>query len=217
VSTTTAHAHTPNLTHIIVLAAGNSKRFDGDKLLAPIKAPYDSELKPIILRTLQACKESGLPYSVWVNENNPTSSRLLKTQFTHRTGEASLASVKVSKNCALGMGATLAEAVNYHRSCKAWIIALGDMPGVSAETFQKINSAMKPAAIVRPTYRGITGHPVGFGQSYFSQLRALTGDSGAKCIIAANCERLETFASDDPGVIADIDTRQDLNRYNARF
>ena len=64
--------------------------------------------------------------------------------------------------------------------------------------------------IVVPVFKGQFGHPVGFAANYFDELSALTGDKGAKPVMNANAGKLIEVAVDDPGVLKDVDTPEDL-------
>jgi molybdenum cofactor cytidylyltransferase len=57
-------------------------------------------------------------------------------------------------------------------------------------------------------HNGRRGHPVGFAAELYSELTALTGDEGARRLVA----RYPAFAveRDDPGILIDIDTAGDL-------
>jgi len=59
-------------------------------------------------------------------------------------------------------------------------------------------------------FRGQRGHPVGFARKYGSLLSALTGDEGARALIAARQWALQRVDVDDPGVLRDIDHPDDL-------
>ena len=54
------------------------------------------------------------------------------------------------------------------------------------------------------------GDPVGFGAAFYQALAALTGDEGAKTIIAAHRDRMIRIDVEDPGILRDIDKREDL-------
>jgi molybdenum cofactor cytidylyltransferase len=91
------------------------------------------------------------------------------------------------------------------------IIALADMPWVSSSTVALIATALRRgAALAAPTYRGARGHPVAIGTRYFADLQTLSGDEGAKKLLAAHGTELELIAVDDPGVLRDVDTQSDL-------
>jgi molybdenum cofactor cytidylyltransferase len=57
-------------------------------------------------------------------------------------------------------------------------------------------------------YKGRRGHPVGFSTELYSELVMLTGDEGARRLIA----RYPALGLDveDPGVLVDVDTLADL-------
>jgi molybdenum cofactor cytidylyltransferase len=63
-------------------------------------------------------------------------------------------------------------------------------------------------AVVFAQYQGRRGHPVGFAAELFSELVQLTGDEGARRVAA----RYPSFGVevDDPGVLIDVDTADDL-------
>ena len=57
-------------------------------------------------------------------------------------------------------------------------------------------------------YQGRRGHPVGFAAELYSELMMLSGDEGARRIVA----RYPAIGVDvdDPGVLLDLDTEADL-------
>ena len=66
------------------------------------------------------------------------------------------------------------------------------------------------AGIVAPLYRGQRGHPVGFSARYADELLGLSGDTGARDIIAAHGDSLQLIEVADRGVITDIDHPEEL-------
>ena len=88
------------------------------------------------------------------------------------------------------------------------LIALGDMPWVAAETLVALAGAFDAASrldICRPAHAGKPGNPVLFGRRHFAALMALTGDVGAKGVIAANPDSVVDVPVDDTGVQRDLD------------
>ena len=112
------------------------------------------------------------------------------------------------------MGGTLAQVVAAAPETGAgYIIALADMPFVSADSIRAVAAALQGGAkLVAPVYRGQRGHPVGLAASYRDELLALGGDAGARDIIRRDAANLQLVDVDDPGVLWDIDTRADLQR-----
>ena len=87
------------------------------------------------------------------------------------------------------------------------------MPWIRPETIARVAGAIGGGAVVAaPFFSGKRGHPVGFAASCFADLAALTGDEGAKAIVAAHRDRIARVDVDDPGILRDIDTREDLDR-----
>jgi molybdenum cofactor cytidylyltransferase len=140
-----------------------------------------------------------------------------------RPGDAALeallgksgALVVVCPDAAEGMGASLAcgvrEVQQRFPDARGAIIALADMPWVSPSTVARIAAALRRGAVLAaPTHRGTRGHPVAIGAGYFAELRMLSGDEGAKKLLAAHGAELELITVDDPGVLRDVDTRADL-------
>ena len=71
-----------------------------------------------------------------------------------------------------------------------------------------LGAALADHPIAYAQHQGRRGHPVGFGAEMFSELIALTGDEGARRLLA----RYPAFGVelDDPGVRMDVDTEADL-------
>jgi molybdenum cofactor cytidylyltransferase len=94
------------------------------------------------------------------------------------------------------------------------LIHLADHPMVRAETFAAVVDgclrAGKPIAIAR--YRGRRGHPVLFERELFVELAAVSEDQGARAVVAAEPSRVAYVDVDDPGVLTDLDTPEDLER-----
>ncbi len=109
------------------------------------------------------------------------------------------------------MGASLACGVSSTPDATGWIVALADMPWVLPETIARVAAAVTEGApVAAPFHRGERGHPVGFGRVCHSALAALTGDEGAKSIVAAHRDSLARIDVDDPGILRDVDTPADL-------
>ena len=68
------------------------------------------------------------------------------------------------------------------------------------------------ADIVVPTHQGQRGHPVGFASKFRNALEKLHGDEGARAILKRHADAIQFIALDDAGIVADIDTPEDLLR-----
>ena len=181
----------------VLLAAGSGRRFGSNKLLVPLAD--GTALCVVVARKLI----SVLPSCVAVV----------------RPGDDELATLLRAEGLGIvecaqagqGMGHSLAAgvaAVNAH----AWLIALADMPYIKNSTLTDLIALLaKGAAIVAPYHQDQRGHPVGFTARYGPQLRALTGDNGARNLLVEHAAMITRLEVDDPGILLDIDTPADLH------
>ena len=124
--------------------------------------------------------------------------------------------VVVNSFAKVGMGTSIATGVRACPDASGWLIALGDMPFIQPETIANILAASSGSAgIVIPTFNGARGHPVAFAADFRPELMALQGDQGARSIVAAHPERLKLLQVDDTGILADIDTLDDLRNHQS--
>ena len=113
-----------------------------------------------------------------------------------------------------GQGTSIAVGASALRAeSDAVIIALGDQPLVPPDVVPALLATWRRtgAAIVAPVYRGVHGTPVLFGAEVFAELTALTGDAGARGVVAARPERVARVAF-DRDMPSDVDTPEDFAR-----
>jgi len=100
------------------------------------------------------------------------------------------------------------------------VILLGDMPDIQAALIDAMINAFDPERgidIVRPvSASGPVGNPVLFGRRHFSALSALSGDSGAKSVIAANPDAVLDLPTSDDSTLVDLDTPEAWAEWKAR-
>lgn len=110
----------------------------------------------------------------------------------------------------LGMGYSIGAGVSARPDASGWIILPGDMPLVQPLTLQAVARQLDDHPVVYAQHRGQRGHPVGFAAELYSELALLSGDEGARRLVARYpAVGLEV---EDPGVLLDIDTPGDLER-----
>lgn len=92
------------------------------------------------------------------------------------------------------------------------LICLGDMPRVTSTHLDQLISAFDPVAapIVVPTCERKRGNPVLWASQYFSELRQLRGDVGARSLLEQHGEQVTFLALEDPAILLDVDTPQAL-------
>ncbi len=181
----------------ILLAAGSSVRFNGNKLTTLI-----AKDTPMVLASLQPLVETLSRVIVVISENNKSLEQLL----IH-----SPAKTIICHNAHLGMGASLAQGIRASADSDAWLVALADMPFIRSFTLMALIQHLKAGAFIcAPEYQAQRGHPVGFSKSLYSELVALNQEHGARHIIHRHANRVSLIETNDPGVIRDIDYRHQL-------
>lgn len=181
----------------VLLAAGFGSRFGNDKLL------YEIEQLPMIVHSMRALVACD------------------RTIAVVRCGDHALHAVLQAHgvDCVFnaeperGMGSSIACAVKASSQANGWCLLPADMPFVSASTTQRLVDVLRADALLAaPYYRGRRGHPVAFSRAFFDALSGLDGDTGARDIVQSHADRLIRIDIDDAGVLADIDTPEDVAR-----
>ena len=190
----------------IVLAAGRSSRMGGpNKLLAEIggrplvrivaEAALASHARPVIVVTGHQRErvEAALAGLDVMLVDNPAYADGLSTSLK--------AGIAATPDAADGV-----------------IVCLGDMPQVDARLIDRLLAAFDPergALVVVPTIAGKRGNPVVWSRRFFSDLSTLTGDVGARGLIASYPEAVVEVAMADDAALIDIDTPDALDAVRA--
>jgi len=184
----------------ILLAAGSGTRFGGGKLAHPLPATG----VPLVVTAWRHLK-AALPQScAVVRAGDTTLLALLRAEG---------ARVIECDDAAEGMGRSLSCGVRANPYSAAWIVALGDMPALKIETIAAVARSLRHGATIAiPTHGGQRGHPVGFAARFGVALSDLRGDAGARSVIKAHPADVTEVDVEDPGILADVDTREDLAR-----
>lgn len=190
----------------IVLAAGRSSRMGGpNKLLAEIggrplvrivaEAALASRARPVIVVTGHQRErvEAALAGLDVVLVHNPAYADGLSA-----SAKAGIAAVPPAADGA--------------------IVCLGDMPQVEARLIDRLLAAFDPergALVAVPTIGGKRGNPVVWSRRFFSDLSTLTGDVGARGLIASYPEAVVEVATTDEAALTDVDTPDALDAVRA--
>lgn len=205
-----AHPNIKPMRHqptVIVLAAGSGSRFKAGmhKLLQPFGG------STVLGTTLERAIESGLPVRVVATPAlAPEVSRHVALRDIVELPESGTPGMEH-----LGMGYSIASGVSASADAAGWLVMPGDMPLVRSSTFIAVAGALADHAVTYAQYQGRRGHPVGFSPELYSELVQLSGDEGARRVVA----RFPSFGVevDDPGVLIDLDTTDDLAALHARM
>ncbi|HSN33102.1 MAG TPA: nucleotidyltransferase family protein [Ideonella sp.] len=190
---------------VVVLAAGSGSRFAGPSHKLGQRLGDTS----VLGRVLRQALASQLPVVVVTTEMFAAEARAhlaaRDVVVVPQTGTPSA--------LPLGMGYSIAAGVSARPNASGWLVLPGDMPLVQPRSLVAVGQALEHHPVAFAQYRGRRGHPVGFGAELYSELVALSGDTGARRLLA----RYPSHAVevDDPGVLIDIDTEADLQQARA--
>ena len=112
------------------------------------------------------------------------------------------------------MGASLAWGVRAAPVAAGWVIALADMPWVRAgddRCCRRRAASRRAMAVAAPNGAGTRGHPVGFAAALYAELDRAVGRRGREARYL-RAIRVTLIATEDPGVLRDVDTPADLER-----
>ncbi|MCG2894770.1 MAG: nucleotidyltransferase family protein [Vulcanisaeta sp.] len=176
----------------IVLAAGEGRRFGGNKLTIPIGG------EPVITRVLKAL--ASIDRVVIVGAYAEELMQYLRNEV-----------VIYNPNYREGISTSIKLGLRFFQDYDAVLIVLGDMSLITRETISKIiNAYHEGCTAVIPTYKGLRGNPVLIHRSLFNELTRLKGDVGARELLRDRAD--VCYVECGPEVIMDIDTLDDLAR-----
>ncbi len=181
----------------ILLAAGSSTRFGGEKLLAPWRG------RPLYEHALDALLASPAVAETIV---------VLQPGFAAPPARPRCRFV-VNPDHAEGMGASLRAGVRAAPGdAEVFLVALADMPRITPALIASLIAcpAVVGKPIVVPVCGGRRGHPVLIRAGLRETLLAVTGDVGAREIIRAHPEWVVELETGDEAVLFDVDLPADL-------
>ena len=194
-------------TGIVVLAAGAASRMGGRNKLTE-KFGSSSVLESTLKHLLEAgLKDIQVVYGdAWGDQWHLSPDVLAAISKVHNPDATS------------GMGSSIAAGVQHlPQDTDRIMVALGDMPSIQSDTIRALLdfAAKEPANIWRTRYSGTPGHPVLFDGSWRDRLCVLDGEQGGSELMRDARAVLAYLDVEDPGVLQDIDTPQDLERLSA--
>lgn len=189
----------------VVLAAGAGRRFGGGKLLHPLKG------RPLLHHALDAAFAAPVrTVTVVVGCEAEAVGRAAEAFAAERSGPP-LKLVQAA-DWPEGLAASLRAGIaSLPPGTAGAYVFLADMPRIPKAVLQPLADALAAgAAAAVPTYETQLGHPVLIGRALFAEIGRLRGDRGARALLEALGPALAACETDDPGVLRDIDTREDV-------
>lgn len=187
----------------LLLAAGGATRFGSQKLLAS----SGTAGLPIVAQSARALGPFVEQLVVVVGSD----AAALRSALTGVD-----CTIVENHDWAAGLSTSLRLGIDASRGADAVVVALGDQPGIDPDVVRKViarwHETEKP--IVSARYRGERGHPVLLGRSVFDDVRAISGDVGARALMERDPSRV-AFVDVDAGAPRDVDTPGDLAALDA--
>jgi molybdenum cofactor cytidylyltransferase len=200
----------------IVLGAGTSSRMGEHKLLLPLGG------RPLIAWSVAAaCASQARPVVVALGR----AAEEVRDALAAALPDAPY-SVVVNQRFAQGMGTSLALAIaSLPAEVTGALILLGDQPFMPTAAIEAMLAAARaqPERIAMGAYEGAyegasgrrRGHPVYLPQRVFGELLALSGDEGARALIARAGDDLTLVPIAVERALLDVDTLEDYQRAQA--
>ncbi|WCL53212.1 NTP transferase domain-containing protein [Gimibacter soli] len=191
----------------IVLAAGSARRAGGvNKLTSRLNG------EPVLARSIRKISE---PIK---NKDNII---VITGHDSASSGAIAVAEGVVAIHNpahAEGMSTSLKAGLAALPECDWFLVALGDMPFVRADTIKALINAGEDdptAEIIAPLFAGRRGHPVLWRADLKAELMQVEGDKGGKAVMAAHEAGVLEVPVDDPGILIDLDTPELLALFGA--
>jgi molybdenum cofactor cytidylyltransferase len=181
----------------VVLAAGHAHRFGATKQLAPVEG------RPLVAHVVATATRAGVDETVVVVGHD------------HRAVASAAATggrvtVAMNPDHATGQASSLRVGIQHadRGDAEVAVVLLADQPGIRPEVVRAVVTAVAGGAeAARAAYDDGPGHPVAFARRVWPRLVEVTGDQGARQLLAEL--HVEEVRAAGP-VPRDIDTPGDL-------
>lgn len=187
----------PENVALVLLAAGSSRRFDGDKLSEQFLD------KPLASHVVTALEDVAFCARIAVVSGTGLDFATLGYDVVENPDPS------------LGQARSLCYGVSRAREigCDYVLVALADMPRVTATHIMRLFDAANGADTIVASSDGVRPMPPAlFGKDRFDELLSLDGDEGARELIKAGRHIVTA-----PAELVDIDTREDLEKLRTLY
>ena len=184
----------------ILLAAGQSKRMDGEN-----KLTKEIQGVPLIKHSVKNILAASideliivLGYQKEIIEKLIDKNNKIKFVFNKDFENGMASSIKTGLN-------------NLSEKTEAFFICLGDMPMVNRGVYNQLIKSRNNKEIIVPTYKGQQGNPVLFSKSIKEKIMIIQGDVGAKRILELNKDKVLNIEINDSSITKNFNTTDNFN------
>lgn len=184
----------------VVLAGGGASRYRGQKLLASLEG------RPLVQHVVDAANASAVDDVILVLGHG---------------ADALLAAVRlgrarpvVNPDWASGQASSLGAGIRAASGADAIVVLLGDQPRVTAALLDALVERQRATGSVAvvSSWKGQRSPPTLLHRELWSALEALTGDVGARDVLARRADVAVLEVSGSLGSLEDVDRPDDLLR-----
>ena len=184
----------------ILLAAGQSKRMDGENKLTK-KIQGVPLIKHSVKNILAASIDEliiVLGYQKEIIEKLIDKNKKIKFVF--------------NKDFESGMASSIKAGLNHlSKNTEDFFICLGDMPMVNRGVYNQLIKSRNSKEIIVPAHKGQQGNPVLFSKTMKEKIMNITGDVGAKKILELNKDKILNLEINDQSITRSFDTQDNFN------
>ena len=183
----------------LVLAAGLSSRMTiGNKLLLKVKNIT------IVEKTIKnLCKSNIDSFFIIIGHQSNMLSKVLKSFKIP---------LIINDSYKEGISSSIKKGIRkIDNKSDGVMICLADMPKISSRTYNILIEKFKEfydidiPLIILPEYNGIAGNPVILSNHFFSELKKISGDVGAKFLIKKNKKYIKKVMVSEKYILEDVD------------
>ena len=182
---------------LIMLAAGNSRRFGSNKLM------YEVDGVPMYQRTLRLLQKAAerIPDSRIVVVTQPQYSEII--DVVKETGAEVLFNPKPER----GIASSMQIGLEIAKDADACLFTVSDQPWLTAETIIALYDAFQSEnkGMACTVWGEKTGNPCIFSKKYYKELMEISGDRGGKQIIKRYPEDVTYLKISDEKELQDVD------------
>ena len=179
----------------ILLAAGQSKRMNGENKLAK-----EIQGIPLIKLSVKNILASSINELIIVlGHQKEIIEKLIdkneKIKFVF------------NKDFESGMASSIKAGLNHlSEDTEAFFICLGDMPMVNKDIFNLLIKSKNNREIIVPTYKNKQGNPILFSKSMKKKIMTIEGDAGAKKVLELNKDKTLNIETNDQSITKNFNT-----------
>ncbi len=188
--------------NLILLAAGNSSRFQDNKLLTTVNN------KPMYMNVVEKSLKLNFNKIILVTQYEEIKVALIEGPIQ----------VVMNQNSELGISHSIKLGIQTDMEANAYMFMVCDQPFISLVSIEtlvyRFIKSNKGIACVE--HEGNLGNPTIFSEKYKNELLSLEDDVGGKSIIKKHLDDLERVTIMHEIELIDIDTKEDLSIVNDR-